>query len=125
MEEIKKILHRGIIVSLVILGYGVLFQNRYVYIGMFLGAILSVIGFYMIYLDAKTSLVSDSPFKISVIGYLKRYVMYGFFLGVMTKYYGFPMLVGGVIGLFNVKINIFILTLFNSIKKIKKNKNKY
>lgn len=119
MEDIRKILHRGIIVSLVILCYGVLSQNQYVYIGMFLGAVLSIIGFYMIYLDAKTSLISESPFKVSVIGYLKRYVMYGFFLGIMTKYYGFPMLVGGVIGLLNIKINIVVLTLFNTIKNFK------
>ena len=51
MDELKKIIKRGIITSIVILIYGVLSANKYIYIGMFIGAILSVIGFYMICLE--------------------------------------------------------------------------
>lgn len=119
MDELKKIIKRGTITALVVLVYGVLSRNEYVYIGMFTGAILSVVGFYMICLDAKASLASNSPFKVGVIGYLKRYFLYGIFLAVATKFYGFPMLVSGVIGLLNIKINILAITLFNNIKKFK------
>lgn len=119
MEELKKIIKRGIIASIVILVYGVITLNKYVYIGMFIGSVLSVIGFYMICLDAKSSLASNSPFRVGVTGYLKRYCLYGVFLGVMAKYFGFPMLVSGVIGLLSIKINILVLTLFNNIKKFK------
>lgn len=119
MDELKKIIKRGTITALVILVYGVLSRNEYVYIGMFTGAMLSVVGFYMICLDAKASLASNSPFKVGVIGYLKRYFLYGIFLAVATKFYGFPMLVSGVIGLLNIKINILAITLFNNIKKFK------
>ncbi|MGL5902026.1 MAG: ATPase, partial [Cetobacterium sp.] len=73
MDELKVIMKRGLIAAIVILIYGVLSKNEYLYIGMFIGAILSVIGFYMICLDAKASLASNSPFKVGVIGYLKRY----------------------------------------------------
>lgn len=119
MDELKKIIKRGIITAFVILIYGILSRNKYVYIGMFSGAILSVVGFYMICLDAKASLASNSPFKVGVIGYLKRYFLYGIFLALATKFYGFPMLVSGVIGLLNIKINILAITLFNNIKKFK------
>lgn len=119
MDELKKIIKRGIITAIVILVYGVLSGNKYIYMGMFLGAILSVVGFYMICLDAKASLASNSPFKVGVIGYLKRYFLYGIFLALATKFYGFPMLVSGVIGLLNVKFNILAITLFNNIKKFK------
>lgn len=119
MDELKKIIKRGIITAIVVLVYGVLSGNKYIYMGMFLGAILSVVGFYMICLDAKASLASNSPFKVGVIGYLKRYFLYGIFLALATKFYGFPMLVSGVIGLLNVKFNILAITLFNNIKKFK------
>ncbi|MDX8336321.1 ATP synthase subunit I [Candidatus Cetobacterium colombiensis] len=119
MDELKKIIKRGIITSIVILIYGVLSANKYIYIGMFIGAILSVVGFYMICLDAKASLASNSPFKVGVTGYIKRYFIYGIFLAVATKFYGFPMLVSGVMGLLNIKINITFITLFNNIKKFK------
>ncbi|MGL4652856.1 ATP synthase subunit I [Cetobacterium sp.] len=119
MDELKKIIKRGIITSIIILMYGVLSRNEYVYMGMFAGAVLSVIGFYMICLDAKASLASNSPFKVGVVGYLKRYFLYGIFLALATKFYGFPMLVSGVIGLLNIKMNILAITLFNNIKKFK------
>ncbi|WP_297406389.1 ATP synthase subunit I [uncultured Cetobacterium sp.] len=119
MEELKRIIKRGIITSIVILVYGILTQNKYIYLGMFFGSLLSVVGFYMICLDAKSSLVSNSPFKVGVVGYLKRYLIYGVFLGISTKYFGFPMLVSGVIGLLSIKLNILVLTLFNNIKKFK------
>lgn len=119
MDELKKIIKRGIITAIIVLIYGVLSGSEYVYIGMFSGAILSVVGFYMICLDAKASLASNSPFKVGVIGYLKRYFLYGIFLALATKFYGFPMLVSGVIGLLNIKINILAITLFNNIKKFK------
>ena len=119
MDDLKKIIKRGIITAIVVLVYGVLSGNKYIYMGMFLGAILSVVGFYMICLDAKASLASNSPFKVGVIGYLKRYFLYGIFLALATKFYGFPMLVSGVIGLLNVKFNILAITLFNNIKKFK------
>jgi hypothetical protein len=119
MNELKVIIRRGIITSAIILIYGLLSRNEYIYLGMFIGAVLSVIGFYMICLDAKASLASNSPFKVGVIGYLKRYVLYGIFLAIAAKFYGFPMLVSGVIGLLNIKINILSVTLFNNIKKFK------
>ncbi|MGL4997959.1 MAG: ATP synthase subunit I [Cetobacterium sp.] len=110
---------RGTIAALIVLLYGILSKNEYIYLGMFLGSILSVVGFYMICLDAKASLASNSPFKVGVIGYLKRYFLYGIFLALAAKFYGFPMLVSGVIGLLNIKINILAITLFNNIKKFK------
>ncbi|MGL5000147.1 MAG: ATPase [Cetobacterium sp.] len=119
MNELKVIIKRGIIAAVVIFVYGLLSKNEYIYLGMASGAILSVVGFYMICLDAKASLASNSPFKVGVIGYLKRYFIYGIFLALAAKFYGFPMLVSGVIGLLNIKINILAITLFNNIKKFK------
>lgn len=119
MNELKQIMKRGVIVAIIVFILGIIMKNRYLYLGMAIGALLSVIGFYMIYIDAKASLLSNSPFKVGVIGYLKRYLIYGIFLAIATKFGGFPMLVSGVIGLLNVKINILLLTLFSNIKKFK------
>ena len=76
----------------------------------------------MISLDAKTSLHSNSPFKVSVIGYIKRYVLYGIYLGVMAKFFGMPMIIAGALGLLSIKFNIW---LYFGVKNIKSLKSKY
>ncbi|MEF9933280.1 MAG: ATPase [Cetobacterium sp.] len=119
MDNIKKVFRRGIITSVVILVYGILSSNQLIYIGMFIGSLLSLLGFYMICLDVKSSVMSSSPFKVGVIGYLKRYLIYGVFLGTATYFYGLPMLISGLIGLLNVKFNILLMTLFDNIRKLK------
>lgn len=119
MELIKRLMKRGIITSIIILIYGIITLNKYIYIGMFLGSVVSLLGFYIICQDVKASIVSTSPSKTAIVSYLKRYVLYGILLGVLTKYYGFPMLVSSVMGLFNIKINIYILTIINKMEKFK------
>lgn len=119
MNDIKRIFKRGFITSGIILVYGLVTMNKLVYTGMFMGSLLSVLGFYMICTDVKSSVMSNSPFKVGVVGYLKRYTLYGIFLGVLIKFFGLPMFVSGVLGLFNIKMNISLMILFDNIKKFK------
>lgn len=119
MEQLKKIIKNAFITSLVVLVYGILTKSELLYIGVFLGCLVSVLGFYMTIIDAQNSIYSKSPMKSSVIGYLKRYMVYGIFLTIATKYYGLPMLISSAIGLLNIKFNIWIITLSENIKKFK------
>ncbi len=119
MESIKKVFKISAITSAVILIYGVLIGSELVYLGMFIGSLLSMLCFYMLCEEAKRSINSYSPMKSSVVGYLKRYAIYGLYMGVMTYYFGLPMLISSAIGLLNTKISIFIMVLSDNISSFK------
>ncbi|MGL4403971.1 MAG: ATP synthase subunit I [Fusobacteriaceae bacterium] len=115
MESVKKVFKISTVISAVVLTYGVLIGSELIYLGMFLGSLLSMLCFYMLCEEAKKSIRSHSPMKSSVIGYLKRYLIYGIYMGVMTYYFGLPMLISSAIGLLNTKISIFIMVLSDNI----------
>lgn len=120
METIKKIFKNAAITSLIILGYGAISRSNLIYLGMFGGSLISILGFYMICLDSKTSIYSSSPMRASILGYLKRYFLYALFLGILAKYFGISMLVCSAIGLLNIKFNIFITTFSENILRFKR-----
>ncbi|MCJ8341289.1 MAG: ATPase [Cetobacterium sp.] len=119
MNEIKRVFKRGFVTSGIILVYGIVTFNYLVYLGMFIGSLLSILGFYLICLDARASVMSNSPFRVGVTGYLKRYCIYGIFLGVTLKFFGIPMFVSSAIGLLSIRFNILLMALFDNIKKFK------
>lgn len=119
MQSVKKVFKISSITSGVILIYGILIRSDLVYIGMFVGSLISILSFYMICSEAKRSIASSSPMKSSVIGYMKRYIIYGIYMGVMTYYFGFPMLISSAMGLLNVRISIFIMILSDNISRFK------
>ena len=123
-SDIKKILKNSIITSLIVFIYGILIRSEAVYIGMFIGSLISVLCFYGIYLEAETAVRSDNPFRITVTGYMKRYLVYGVFLGVLLKFFGTSMGVGGAMGLLNVKANIALTTVTMFLKKLVNKLNK-
>lgn len=120
MEQIKSIFKRAGIAAAIILIYGIIIKNEYVYIGMFSGSVMSIIMFYMICMDIKSIAASESVSrKRGFIGYAKRYLVYGVYLGAMAKFFGLPMLLGSAIGLLNVKIIILLTTLSENIKRLR------
>lgn len=119
MKQIKLIFRNATIVSIAILIYGVVFQIREVYIGTFLGSVISILCFYLLCRDAETSILSKSPSKFTVIGYLKRYFICAVFLGILGYYGRLPLMLSGALGLLNIKLNILFLTLFNHILRFK------
>lgn len=119
MQQLKKIFKTSGKTSAIILIYGVIVQSNIVYLGMFLGSLLSILSLYMMSLDAKKIIYSSNPKKIIMLGYLKRYAIYLLFLGVMVKFWGLPMLIGSAIGLLNTKFNIYFLTFSENIYKFK------
>ncbi len=117
-SDIKKILKNSIISSLIVFLYGILVRSAVVYIGVFVGSLISAMCFYSIYMEAEAAVRSDNPFRITLTGYMKRYIIYGVFLGVLLKFFGTPMGVGGAMGLLNVKANIALMTLATFFKKL-------
>ena len=115
MEEIKKIFRNSILTSLLILIIGVIFNEPLIYIGFFLGSLIALLGFYLMCIESKKIIYSASPKKVAMIGYYKRYAIYAVSLGIIAKYFGLPMLICSVAGLMNIKVNIFICTIFENI----------
>lgn len=119
MEEVKKIIKNSTITSLVILIYGVLIRSREVYIGMSGGSLVSILCFYMIYIDVKTSIIKGANFKSGVLGYLKRYAIYLSVLAGASYFFDLAMMLGTAIGLLNVKFNILLVVLYKNLLKWK------
>ena len=119
MEEVKKIIKNSTITSLVILIYGVLIRSSEVYIGMFGGSLVSILCFYMIYIDVKTSIIKGANFKSGVLGYLKRYAIYLLVLAGASHFFDLAMMLGTAIGLLNVKFNILLVVLYKNLLKWK------
>lgn len=117
MQDLKRIFKNSLKTSVGVLIYGLVMRSEIIYMGMFIGSLISVLALYMMTMEAKKIIYSNSPKKIAILGYLKRYILYGLFLGIMSKYYGLPMLIGSATGLLNVKINISLITLSENIKK--------
>ena len=119
MEEVKKIIRNSIMTSVIILIYGIIIQSDEVYIGMFGGSLISILCFYMIYIDVKTSIVKGANFKSGVLGYLKRYAIYLIVLIGASHFYDLAMMLGTAIGLLNVKFNILLMVLYKNLLKWK------
>lgn len=120
MEQIKLLFKRAFITAILILAYGIIIQVKEIYIGMFLGALVSILALYMIYQDVNTIVVTkDGSKKRAMFGYLKRYFLYAVFLGIMGKIGGLPMILGSAIGLLNVKGNIYLLVLSDKFRKFR------
>lgn len=119
--QIKAIFKNSIITSIVILIYGLVVQEKAVYIGLVSGCILSIFQLYLIYRDTKIAIYSGkSAAKIAFAGYLKRYALSFILLFLMLKL-DFACFAGAVIGLLLSKLMIFTNLIKKQIIKIKNN----
>lgn len=120
MEKIKTLFKRTSITALIILVYGIIVGSKEVYFGMFTGALVSILGLYLLCLDVKKIVATQQgSYKRGILGYLQRYVIYGVYLGVMAKFFGLPMIICSGLGLLNVKANILLMALSDKILKNK------
>ncbi len=117
-EELKVIVKNSIITSLIVFVYGILVNSKEVYLGMFGGSLISIGCFYMMYLEAEVIVRSRNGFKLAFGGYLKRYLIYGAYLWILMNFFGRPMLLGGALGLLNIKFNILLSTVAMFLKKL-------
>lgn len=116
--DLKLVIRRSVKTSIAILIYGLIIREKAVYIGAFLGSVISILSIYMIKLDVEAVLNSKNPIRVSVGGYLKRYLLYGLFLAALI-YFGHDLFFGGVLGLLNVKFNLLLnegVKYFNKLK---------
>ncbi len=118
MEDLKLLIRRSIKTSIIILIYGLIIREEVVYIGAFLGSLISILSLYMIKWDVETVLNSGNPVSISIGGYLKRYLVYGLFLAALM-YFGHNLFFGGVLGLLNVKFNLLLNEGVKHINKLR------
>ncbi|WP_291259544.1 ATP synthase subunit I [Fusobacterium sp.] len=120
MDKVKILFKRTWITALAILVYGVIVGSKEVYLGMFSGAVVSILGLYLLCLDVKKIVATQQgSYKRGILGYLQRYLMYGIYLGVMGKFFGLSMIICSGLGLLNVKGNILLMALSDKVLKIR------
>lgn len=101
-----------------ILVYGLIIGSKEVYLGMFSGAVVSILGLYLICLDVKKIVTTQQgSYKRGILGYLQRYTLYGIYLGVIAKFFGLSMIICSGLGLLNVKANILLMALSDKVFK--------
>lgn len=121
MKQIKKIIKRGMITSIIIFIYGLFLRNSVVYTGMFVGSLVSVLTFYMLYVDA-TNIVLTSKLKKQVfINYGKRYFLWLLTFIAMGYFGKLEYIVATAVGMFNIRFNIFLFVIQDKITKNRKN----
>lgn len=120
MEEIKKIIKGAIITSIIIFIYGIIVREKIIYIGMFIGSLVSILSFYMICIDVKSIVITKGSYKSGVFSYLKRYVLYLILLVSAGYFFDVGMLLSTAVGLLNVKFNIYLMVLYKNFLKLKK-----
>ncbi len=118
MGDLKVLIRRSIITSIIILIYGLVIREKVVYIGAFFGSLISILSLYMIKWDVEAVLNTGTPVRVSMVGYVKRYLIYGIFL-VVLMYFGHNLFFGGVLGLLNVKFNLLLNTVIQYVNKLK------
>ncbi len=118
MDRIKVLFKRTGITAIIILIYGVVTGSKEIYLGMFSGVLVSILGLYLLCLDVKNIVAThQGSYKRGIFGYLQRYVIYGVYLGVMAKYFGLSMVICSGLGLLSVKANILLMALSDKILK--------
>lgn len=121
MEDIKSVIKRSFITSGIIIVYGLITREKMVYFGMFGGSLVSILTFYMLCLDVKSTVAKGGgSYKVGIISYIKRYVIYGVSLGVAAYFYDIGMLLSTAVGLLNIKFNIMLMVLYKSLKSFKR-----
>lgn len=120
MDKVKSLFKRTGVTALIILAYGIVIGSKEVYLGMFSGAVVSILGLYLLCLDVKKIVATQQgSYKRGILGYLQRYVLYGVYLGVMAKFFGLSMIICSGLGLLNVKANILLMALSDKILKVR------
>ncbi|WP_291256754.1 ATP synthase subunit I [Fusobacterium sp.] len=120
MDKVKILFKRTWITALAILVYGVIVGSKEVYLGMFSGAVVSILGLYLLCLDVKKIVATQQgSYKRGILGYLQRYLIYGIYLGVIGKFFGLSMIICSGLGLLNVKGNILLMALSDKVLKIR------
>lgn len=120
MDKVKSLFKRSGITALIILIYGLVIGSIEVYLGMFSGAVVSILGLYLLCLDVKKIVATQQgSYKRGILGYLQRYVIYAVYLGVMAKFFELSMIICSGLGLLNVKANILLMALSDKVLKIR------
>ncbi|MFK4786131.1 ATPase [Fusobacterium sp. MFO224] len=119
MEQLKKIIKRGLKTSIIILIYGIFIRNPVVYIGMFISSLVSVLTFYMLCIETQSIMFSENIKRKAFVSYGKRYLLYLLTFLIMGYFGGLEYIAAAAVGLFNIRFNIFIIIFQDKIFKLK------
>lgn len=125
MDDIKKLFKRMIITTIIFLVFGIITKNLHIIIGFVSGCIISILSLYILSVDVKAIAYSKEvkiAKRMAILSYLKRYVLYMVYLASILYFFDFKYFFSGVIGLFIVRFNIYLIVLEEKIKKLKKNR---
>lgn len=119
-KDLKLIIKKSFITSLVILIYGLVVREKAVYVAMFSGSLVSIAAFYLIIKDTEYVVRSGrGSYQTAILNYIKRYALYGIFLFIMIKI-DISFFALSILGLLNTKFNILLEKIaFNFLNRLK------
>ena len=123
-KDIIRMLKTAVIITIIVLVVGVIFQRKELYFACFLGCLVSVFNIVSLYMDCQRMMYAKNKIKPKVYSqFFRRFMLYGaalFVVGYITREYNFGridlnMLFCGL-GLLNFKISLYLSTIFKAKK---------
>jgi hypothetical protein len=115
-KELKNIVKTALIMTIVMAVVGLSIKDAVLYIGLMMGAIISIGNFYLLERDIKKIVKSgDKAPKYAFSGYMKRYMITIIVIGAFGMYFK-EAVVAMIPGLFLVKISIYLNQIIKYIK---------
>ena len=123
-KDIIKMLKIAIVITVIFLLTGVIFQIKALYFAGFLGCLVSIFNIVSLYRDCQRIMYFPDKVKSKVYSqFFRRFILYGivlFIVGYITQKYKFGrlelnMLFCGL-GLLNFKISMYLSMMFRSKK---------
>ncbi|BDU50008.1 ATP synthase subunit I [Haliovirga abyssi] len=116
-KVLKNVIKKAVVVTLVLIIYGLIIKEPSIYFGMASGCIISILNFYLLINDTKKYIaISNKVQRIAFAGYLKRYAISGILLFIMIKI-GIDYFFGAVLGILLVKFIILFTQFYNIAKE--------
>lgn len=119
MEDIKRLFRNSLIAATFFLALGLILWDRSI-VALSIGMYASVLSLYSITLDARKLpyLKNEKEAKSwARRGYIKRYAFYFIILAIAGKFFDENVLLATTLGLFNVRLNIYVMLLHDKIKQ--------
>lgn len=123
-KDIIKMLKIAVIITIIVVITGIIFQRKELYFACFLGCLVSVYNIISLYRDCQTIMYFPNNIKPKVYSqFFRRFVIYGsvlFIVGYITDKFNFGNLKLNILfcglGMLNFKISLYLSMMFKSKK---------
>ena len=106
---VKQIIWKSFILLIVVFTFGMIVNNKEIYIGFTLGGIIAVVNLIMIAIDVEVVVKSGiKAKKVAVFRFVKRYFWSFLIITVAVKVFRFSNFIGLIAGLFLIQAIIFV-----------------